>query len=92
MLAVLEGISYLMLIPTIILKYKFDMGFPNKIVGSLHGLLFIMCCLWVVYFAMKAKWKFGKTIICLLASLLPFATFLVDSHILKREPELNKLS
>ena len=41
-LAILEGISYLLLIPTIILKYGFEMGLPNKIVGSLHGLLFVL--------------------------------------------------
>ena len=41
-LAIVEGISYLLLIPTIILKYGFEMGLPNKIVGSIHGLLFVL--------------------------------------------------
>ena len=48
-LAILEGISYLLLIPTVILKYGFDIGLPNKIVGSIHGLLFILYSAWVVY-------------------------------------------
>ncbi len=86
-LAIIEGISYLLLIPTIILKYGFEMGLPNKIVGSIHGLLFILYCVWVVYYAMKKKWSLIKTLICLAASLLPIATFIVDQRILKMEVE-----
>jgi len=85
-LAILEGISYLLLIPTIILKYGFEMGLPNKIVGSLHGLLFVLYSLWVVYYAIKVRWGLMKTFICLTASFLPFATFIVDQKILKTEP------
>jgi len=87
LLAILEGISYLLLIPTVILKYGFEMGLPNKIVGSIHGLLFVLYSLWVVYYAIKVKWSLMKTFICLSASLLPFATFIVDQKILKMEPE-----
>ncbi|MDE5423709.1 DUF3817 domain-containing protein [Ancylomarina sp. DW003] len=87
-LAILEGISFLLLIPTIILKYGFEMGLPNKIVGSLHGILFIFYCIWVIYYAMKKKWRLMKTLICLAASLLPIATFIVDQRILKVEDEL----
>jgi integral membrane protein len=86
-LAILEGISYLLLIPTVILKYGFEIGMPNKIVGSIHGLLFVLYSLWVVYYAIKVKWSLMKTFICLSASLLPFATFIVDQKILKMEPE-----
>jgi len=85
-LAILEGISYLLLIPTVILKYGFEMGLPNKIVGSLHGVLFVMYSLWVVYYAVKVRWSLMKTFICLAASFLPIATFIVDQKILKTEP------
>ena len=86
-LAILEGISFLLLFPTIILKYGFEMGLPNKIVGSIHGLLFILYSVWVVYYAIKKKWTLMKTLICLAASLFPFATFVVDQKILKLEVE-----
>ncbi|MGI9530972.1 DUF3817 domain-containing protein [Lutimonas sp.] len=84
-LAILEGISYLLLFPTVILKYGYDMGMPNKIVGSIHGLLFILYSIWVGYYALKHKWDLKKTLICLAASLFPFATFIVDHKILKKE-------
>ncbi len=86
-LAIFEGISFLLLIPTVILKYQYEMGLPNKIVGSVHGILFILYCVWVVYYAMKMKWNLMKTLICLAASLLPIATFIVDQRILKAEVE-----
>ena len=86
-LAILEGISFLLLFPTIILKYGFEMGLPNKIVGSIHGLLFILYSIWVIYYAIKKKWSLMKTLICLAASLFPFATFIVDQKILKLEAE-----
>ena len=86
-LAILEGISFLLLIPTIILKYGFEMGLPNRIVGSTHGVLFILYCIWVIYYGMKKKWSLMKTLICLAASLLPIATFIVDQRILKMEVE-----
>ena len=63
------------------------MGLPNKIIGSIHGILFILYCVWVVYYAMKMKWNLMKTLICLAASLLPIATFIVDQRILKAEVE-----
>ncbi len=86
-LAILEGISYLLLVPTVILKYGYEIGLPNKIVGSIHGLLFILYSVWVVYYARKKKWNLMKTLICLAASLFPFATFIVDDRILKLEQE-----
>ena len=86
-LAILEGISYLLLVPTIILKYGYEMGLPNKIVGSIHGVLFILYCVWVVYYAKKKQWSLMKTLISLAASLVPFATFIVDHRILKKEEE-----
>lgn len=89
-LAILEGISYLLLFPTMILKYSYEMGFPNQVVGSIHGVLFVLYCVWVVYYAVKKKWPHKATLICLVASLLPFATFIVDKKILKVEEELIK--
>jgi len=44
-------------------------------------------CVWVVYYGVIKKWTLLKTIICLAASLFPFATFIVDQKILKVEAE-----
>ena len=83
LLAILEGISYLLFAITMPLKRVYDIPEPNYYVGMIHGALFILYCLWVVIVAMKLKWNFNRTIICLAASLFPFTTFIVDHKILK---------
>jgi integral membrane protein len=39
--AILEGISYLLFAITMPLKYMYEIAYPNKIVGMIHGFLFI---------------------------------------------------
>ncbi len=83
LLAILEGISYLLFALTMPLKYGYDILWPNKIVGMIHGVLFIAYCVWVVLNARQGKWPFKVTFIMILASLLPFATFFAESQILR---------
>jgi integral membrane protein len=84
LLAISEGVSYLMLFAlTMPLKYVYSIYLPNKIVGVIHGILFILFCIWVVLVARQLKWSIGITLICLASSLFPFATFVVDHKILK---------
>ena len=86
-LAVLEGISYLLFALTMPLKYMYEIGMPNRIVGMAHGVLFIAYCIWVVLYAQKAKWPLKTTALGLLASLFPFATFIFDAKVLKNETD-----
>lgn len=83
LLAILEGISYLLFALTMPLKYMYEIGMPNKIVGMIHGVLFIAYVLWVFLVAMNKKWSWTQLLICWVASLLPFATFWVDAKYLK---------
>jgi len=87
-LAVLEGISYLLLAITMPLKYVWEMGLPNKIVGMAHGVLFIAYCVWVIVYAREAKWKLSTTLWSLVASILPFGTFVADAKIFSKEKPL----
>ncbi|MDB3906456.1 DUF3817 domain-containing protein [Crocinitomicaceae bacterium] len=88
LLAIAEGISYLLLAITVPLKYMYDMGMPNRIVGMAHGVLFIAYCLWVVVYGREAKWKLSTIFWSLLASLLPFGTFIADAKIFSKEKEV----
>jgi len=83
LLAILEGISYLLFGLTMPLKYMYEIGLPNKIVGMIHGILFILYCLYVVIFATREKWSMSKMIISLAASIFPLATFWVEKVWLK---------
>ena len=87
LLAISEGISYLLFSITIPLKHYYQISIPNKIVGLIHGILFILFSIWTLYFANQKKWKIKKTFICLISSLVPFATFIIDHKILQQEIE-----
>lgn len=85
LLAIAEGISYLLLAVTVPLKYMYDMGMPNRIVGMAHGVLFIAYCLWVIVYGKEVKWKFSTIFWSLLASIIPIGTFIADAKIFKLE-------
>lgn len=82
-LAVLEGISYLLFALTMPLKYLAAMPTPNKIVGMAHGFLFIAYVMMVFVASREHKWN-GKTqFFAYIASILPFGTFIADAKIFK---------
>lgn len=85
--AILEGISYLALGITMPLKYIYDMGLPNKIVGMLHGVFFIGYCIMVYYVNTERKWSLNTNFWAYAASLIPFGTFVADAKIFKPAQE-----
>lgn len=88
-IAVAEGVSYLLLLFVAMpLKYFADMPLAVKYTGWLHGLLFVLYAAALVFTWMEYKWSFGKAVLVFLASLLPFAPFIVDKK-LKDEKQLH---
>lgn len=80
-----EGISFLVLLFIAMpLKYYFNQPMAVKLVGWLHGILFIV----FIWLAWNYKNEHHKNIkwfaVALAAALLPVGTFLFDSK-LKRE-------
>jgi integral membrane protein len=85
LVAILEGISYLLFAITVPLKKIYNYHWPNKIVGMSHGILFILYIL-LVYLNSKAeRWKWKTKALLYLASVIPFGTFIVEKKILKNE-------
>lgn len=88
LLAFLEGVSYLLLfLVTMPLKYWAGIHSPNQIIGKAHGVLFIMYCIWVLLGAKEYKWNIKTIILALVASLIPFGTFIADAKIFRKEAE-----
>jgi integral membrane protein len=84
-LGILEGISFLMLLGVCMpLKYVFDIPEPTSAVGMAHGLLFIAYCAWVIIVSTKYKWPTTETLWALLASVLPFGTFVAEKRIFQQ--------
>lgn len=77
--AVAEGISYLLLLFVAMpLKYLAKIDIAVKYTGWAHGILFILYAACLIMAWQEQKWKFGKATLIFLASLLPFAPFVVD--------------
>ena len=87
-IAVLEGISYLVLL-FIAMPLKYFAGLPDavKYVGWAHGVLFVIFGIALLMVWIQYKWSFGKTTMAFVASLLPFATFVLDKKLKKEYPE-----
>ena len=81
-----EGISYLLLLfAAMPLKYIFGYAIAVKIVGMLHGLLFIAYVLLLALAAREYQWQIRYVIKLFIASLIPFGTFFTEKELKKQE-------
>lgn len=85
LVAILEGISYLLFGITMPLKYIFGIPEPNYIVGMAHGVLFIAYLFLALQAIFMFKWNFKTSFLVMAASLVPAGTFVADHKILKKE-------
>ncbi len=81
----LEGISFLLLMGIAMpLKYIWEIPEATIAIGYAHGFLFILYCILVIPAKIDFNWGMKITLLVLLASLLPFGTFVADSKVFKR--------
>lgn len=86
LVAISEGISYLLLL-FIAMPLKYFADFPQGVtyVGWVHGLLFMLYILTLIGAKFNQEWGIKKTAIAFFASLVPFATFILDRSLQKEE-------
>ncbi|QBA63760.1 DUF3817 domain-containing protein [Muriicola soli] len=83
LLAILEGISYLLLFGfSMPLKYWANIREPNIYIGYVHGVLFICFIILAFVFCRQQGWGLRRYFSFFLASLLPYGTFYMDSKYL----------
>lgn len=84
-IAILEGISYLLLFAVgMPLKYWGEIPEPNMYIGYAHGFLFIAYVVLALVLKVEGLWGYKKFFLVIIASLLPFGTFYLDEHHLKK--------
>lgn len=85
LLSYLEGISLLILVFIAVpLKYWGQQPMLVKALGPIHGILFLWFVISTISVGVERHWKFRQTTWkVLLACLIPFGTFYIDSRILK---------
>ena len=82
LIALLEGASYVLLLGVAMpLKYWADMPIAVRIVGSLHGALFVAYAVCVALLFFRGHWSFNRSALAMLVSIIPFATFVWDRSI-----------
>ena len=85
LIAFLEGISLLVLVFVAVpLKYMAGNPSLSKIMGPVHGALFLLFVFNTLSVGIDRGWKFRETTWkVLLACIVPFGTFYIDHKILK---------
>jgi integral membrane protein len=82
-----EGISFLVLLGIAMpLKYAAGMPMAVRVVGSIHGGLFVLFVAALLHAAYARKWPLSRVAGAFIASLVPFGTFVLDAR-LRREDQ-----
>ena len=87
-IGMIEGVSFLMLLGVAMpLKYFANLPEAVRLVGWVHGILFIGFLVALMLARDAMGWSFRWTALVLLAALLPFGPFVIDGR-LRREDEI----
>ena len=86
MIALAEGVSFLTLL-FIAMPMKYFMGMPEvvRVVGSIHGVLFLLYIgLWAMLHV-RQRWPVMFSLYVLVASIIPFGTFMLDKQLREKK-------
>jgi integral membrane protein len=84
-IAFVEGCSFLLLLGVAMpLKYFFGMPVAVRVVGSIHGGLFVFFCAALLHVMFAERWSLWRGMAVFASSLAPFGTFMMDPS-LRRE-------
>jgi len=75
----IEAVSFMVLVSIAIpLKYIWHMPMAVRVVGMIHGILFIMFCVALVRATRAARCPLSRGALVFVAALVPFGPFLID--------------
>lgn len=79
LVAFLEGLSFVVLLFVAMpLKYLAGLPMAVRVVGALHGILFVVFLLALLRVGVARGWPAGRWLLAFVSSLVPFGTFLFD--------------
>ena len=86
MIALAEGCSFLVLL-CIAMPMKYFMGMPEvvRVVGSIHGGLFLLYVGLLAVMHFRHRWSFMFSLYAFVASIIPFGTFALDKQLREKE-------
>lgn len=81
-ISAIEGLSYLLLVFIAMpIKYIGENPYPVKILGMIHGVLFIIFMISLFEAKIKQKWNTGLMFQLFVLSLIPFGALLIERKI-----------
>jgi len=86
MTALAEGVSFLTLL-FVAMPMKYFMGMPEvvRVVGSIHGGLFLLYVSLLAMLHVRQRWSLMFSLYALVASVIPCGTFILDKHLRAKE-------
>lgn len=77
--AMAEAASYLLLVAVAMpLKYLAGQPMAVRIIGSIHGLLFLVFCWALLQVLLRSKWPMSRCAFVMLISFIPVVPFFFD--------------
>lgn len=90
-LALIEGGSFIVLLFVAMpLKYFAGLPLAVKIVGLVHGILFMLVVLALVQVMITVRWPMGRGLLVFISALVPFGPFLLDRRMRGYESEADR--
>ena len=91
LVGILEAISFLGLVGIgMPLKYMFAMPIAVKVLGPIHGLLFITYCFVIADTRGAAGWSAARCAKLIFIALLPAGPLFIDASLKREDAELQK--
>ncbi|MBY0221645.1 MULTISPECIES: DUF3817 domain-containing protein [Sporosarcina] len=84
LMGILEGSSLLILL-FIAMPMKYFMDIPEavRLVGMIHGILFTIYCVMILYATFAVKWPLRFSLGAFVAAFIPFGNFILDIRLKK---------
>lgn len=80
--SLIEGLSLVLLLSIAVpAKYLLHSPMLVRVIGPIHGVLFLLFVFMTITAAIEASWKFRTTAVILLSSVLPFGCFYTEKKI-----------
>lgn len=87
-IALIEATSFLVLLVATVVKHSGGTELGVKILGPIHGALFILYLALALIVRSSQGWSFWKTVGILAGAVVPFGGYIVDRLVV--EPELKR--
>lgn len=85
LLSLIEGLSLVLLVFLAVpMKYLMAMPMLVKILGPIHGGLFVLFVFMTIAAAFEYGWKFKTTALLLVSSIVPFGCFYAEKKIFRK--------